>query len=57
MIEAFAHFAGGLASLLTVGWRLATGTKKFDPEWWGFVLGHGANVTIQVVAGIVRLSQ
>lgn len=57
MIEVLAHFAGGLASLLTVGWRLATETKKFDREWWWFVLGHGTNVTIQVVAGLVRLSQ
>lgn len=57
MIEVSAHVAGGLASMVTLVWRLRTDTKRYEPEWWMFVAGHLANVTIQLIAGIERLSQ
>lgn len=57
MIEVSAHVAGALASMVTLVWRLTTDTKRYEPEWWMFVVGHIVNVALQLIAGIERLLQ
>lgn len=55
MFEATTHAAAALASLVTLVWRLRTDTKRYEPEWWTFVLGHLINVALQLVVGVGKL--
>lgn len=48
MLEVSAHLAAAAASLVTVGWRLSTETKKYEREWWMFMAGQMANVGFQL---------
>lgn len=55
MLEVSAHLAAALASLVTLVWRLRTDTKRYEVEWYVFVLGHLINVGFQLVIAVRKI--
>lgn len=49
-MRALAHSGAIAASLMTAVWRLRTDTKRYHPEWWGFLAAHAFNVVINALA-------
>jgi hypothetical protein len=45
-----AHLFAAAAGLFVMRWRMKTETKKFDLDWWLFMIFQAANVIAQTVA-------
>lgn len=56
MLEISGNLAAATASLVTLVWRLRTDTKRYETEWWMFVLGHLANILVQLAIAVGRIS-
>jgi hypothetical protein len=45
-----AHLAAALSGMTTMRWRWTTGTKKYDHDWWLFMIFQATNVVVQLLA-------
>lgn len=52
MIQIWAHLVAAAATLMVMRWRWSTETKKWDKDWWAFMAFQGANVVVQIWAGL-----